>query len=236
MAWLPADFISPNINSAVSTLMSSFAGWIVLIFMFVFIGGGAWFIMHSRRFDYYCNIYSQKGSGIICNQFKGRRIGRIDEVEKLLILETKEEIAMPDGNYVYPYGKKGLINFIRDASRDLHPSQFFTDEKNNVFLKASEQDIKFWFINQTKERVAWQDIKSKWMQNLPIIVIIVLGFCFLMFLFYMNKTHSEDTAQYAQLDQKFITQNKELGERQIMATELLTQAINKMTGGGLKYG
>ena len=226
MTWLPAGFIPASLNNTLSVLMNSFAGWIILIFMILFVGGGAWFIMYQRRFDYWCYIYSQRGSGIICNVMKGRRIGRMDEVEKLYILETKEEVAMPDGNFVYPFGKKPLINFARDASRELHPGQWSQDENGNVFLRASEQDIKFWFINTTKERVSWQNVKAKWMEMLPVITLIVLGFAFLMFLFYMNKTHSEDTASYAAIDAKFIDTQKELVNKQLISTDLLTQAIN----------
>lgn len=179
------------------------AVFITIIFVFVF----------TKRFGYYCHIYSQRGSGKVLQTLKARKIGKPGEVEKLYIMATKETIPMPDGNFVYPFGKYYVINFYRNSSRELIPAQLATDDEGNIYLKTNEQDIKFWYINQTKERKGWEDVKTGLAKYGPMIGIIFLALCFVMFLFYSSKVHSEDTAAEYAFRTQVIAANERLIDR-----------------------
>ena len=209
-------------TKAASTTFS-FINFALLSFAIAIIFSVIWLVLIMRVSDIKLKLWTFRGNNFIYKGEYNIKIKGKGTNEKWTIKGLNIVTSPIDSKYIYS-GQKGggIINLCLGDGGSLHPIQFVQDDNGIPFMQLQEHDVKFWYINEIREKEEFRKVNRQWEKLLPIGAIIILAIIFIFFMIYATKSVAENVGSIIAQGDRMAEDNKELARIMQNTANILT--------------
>lgn len=169
---------------------------IALVYVAIALGAG-WFILRFLKYKYKIFIFEKTKSGISIEQDKAR-LDHKDNVSKLKLFKSKDEIEAPLGHIMMMEKKKRWVFFERRGGL-LQPLEFSINSPA-VFEPISNY-AQYWAAVRSKEKMEKHLKQSVWEKYGNVIIFVgTMAICFVLILLtlsYAQEMAADATAKWS---------------------------------------